>query len=183
MHASLARERYHRARADADVGQRAAVKTYEELGGFAPALAQPRHNSQEAQDVEDEHGRYSLDRIRDLVSFTPECFLRLYRSFPVFSGALLKSGADGAIGDGPEEGGCQSPPSSERVSCEQSACYLCFPVIEFERARGSRIGQRPLDLDDEVAGRAVELVGLLKIDGVAAVRHNRERGGGYVLLH
>src|SRR3954451_16318528 len=144
MHASLARERYHRARADADVGQRAAVKTYEELGGFAPALAQPRNNSQEAQDVEDEHGRYSLDRIRDLVSFTPECFLRLYRSFPVFSGALLKSGADGAIGDGPEEGGSQSPPSSERVSCEQSACYLCFPVIEFERARGSRIGQRPL---------------------------------------
>jgi hypothetical protein len=54
MHASLARERDHRSRADADVGERAAVKTYEELGGFAPPLAQPRRNSQDAQDVEDQ---------------------------------------------------------------------------------------------------------------------------------
>src|SRR5829696_1455784 len=55
--ASLARKRDHSARADADVGQRATVKTYEELGGLAPPLAQPRQNSQDAQDVEDEHGR------------------------------------------------------------------------------------------------------------------------------
>src|SRR5215217_6759028 len=97
MHASLARERYHRARADADVGQRAAVKTYEELGGFAPPLAPPRHNSQDAQDVEDEHGRYSLDRIRDLVSFTPECFPRL----PPELSRLFRSFAEERRGRGP----------------------------------------------------------------------------------
>src|SRR3954451_12268073 len=138
MHASLARERYHRARADADVGQRAAVKTYEELGGFAPALAQPRHNSQEAQDVEDEHGRYSLDRIRDLVSFNPECFPRLS---PELSG-LFRSFAEERRGRGPSS--TDQRHLARSVSREQFACYLCIPVIELGRARGSRMGQRPL---------------------------------------
>src|SRR5215208_6742055 len=100
MHARLACERDHRARADADVGQRAAVKTYEELGGFAPPLARPRHNSQDAQDVEDEHGRYSLYRIRDLVSFTPKCFPRLS---PELSG-LFRSLAEERRGWGPSGG-------------------------------------------------------------------------------
>src|SRR5215213_478147 len=73
MHAILAREPDHRARADADVGQRAAVKTYEKFGGLAP----PRRNSQDAQDVEDEHGRTPWIGSETLSPFTPACFPRL----------------------------------------------------------------------------------------------------------
>lgn len=144
MHASLARERDHRARADADVGQRAAVKTYEELGGFAPLRSRATIRRTRRM------WRMSMgvllgQDLRPCSPFTSERFPRLS---PELSG-LFRSFAEERRGRGPsatdqKRGGSQLPLSSERVSREQSAYYLCIPVIELERARGSRMGQRPL---------------------------------------
>src|SRR5262249_25954137 len=62
----------------------------------------------------------------------------------------------------------------------------CLTHTRDRRRHRARIALRPaagIDLDDEIADKAVELVRILDVDGVAAVRHHRKRGSRDVLLH
>lgn len=124
-----------------------------------------------------------LDRTRGLLLLLRSAFRGCRRKFPVFSGALLKS-ADGGRSVTTKRG--RIAIATLLGACLARALRV-LSLYSRDRARQSaRIAHGPaaaLDLDDEIAGQAVELVGLLKIDGVTAVRHDRERGRGYVLLH
>ena len=52
-----------------------------------------------------------------------------------------------------------------------------------DRARIAGGPAAGIHLRQEIADNAVELVGILRVDAVAAIRHHRERGGRYGLLY